>query len=64
MKRLLSELNRNDGELYELARKFLEEFGAQRKYILLKEIAAYVLEPVGGLSDEYASVPDKMEGGG
>jgi hypothetical protein len=64
MKRLLSELNRNDGTLYELARRFLEEFGAQRKYILLKEMAAYILEPVGGLSQEYTSVPDRLEGGG
>lgn len=63
-KRLLSDLNRRDGTLYELARRFLEELGAQRKYILLKEMAAYILEPVGGLSVEYTSVPDRLEGGG
>ncbi len=60
-KRLLSDLNKHDSTLYELARKFLEEFGAQRKFILLKEIAEYVLEPVGGLSGEYASVPEKVD---
>jgi hypothetical protein len=62
-KHILSELARHDYDLEELTRKFLQELGAQRKYLMLRDVAEYVLAPVGGLSDEYAGIPQVISPG-
>ncbi len=59
-KYLLLDLAGQDRVLTGLVRACLEEFGMQRKYILLREIAERVVEPVGGLSQEYSSAAEDM----